>query len=206
MRAPVPGPARRRRATAPPLALEVADMTSRRNAPRWRRASRRNARPRSACRLRSWNSSKITAATPSSAGSSCNSESARLRLRPRSASRVRRVCRAACDSQSSGRGPRRASVPCVSNRARSEPPRLEHEQPLLPHPRLIEQRERDQSAFARARRRLHHDPARACELRANGRQHFLDGKVERRQRHLNSPARARPCQPAYRSMRCAVPR
>ena len=47
----------------------VADMTSRRRSGRrWRRASRARARPRSACRLRSWNSSKITRPTPVEAG------------------------------------------------------------------------------------------------------------------------------------------
>ena len=58
-------------ATAAPSS--VADMTSkRRSSRRWRCASSASARPRSDCRLRSWNSSKITQPTSSSAGSLCS--------------------------------------------------------------------------------------------------------------------------------------
>jgi len=57
----------RRSATGPPSS--VADITRIfRSSRRARRISRHSASARSACRLRSWNSSKITMATPSRAG------------------------------------------------------------------------------------------------------------------------------------------
>ncbi len=58
-------------ATGPPSS--VADITSTRRSSRsTARDWRVRARPRSACRLRSWNSSKTTIPTPSSAGSCCS--------------------------------------------------------------------------------------------------------------------------------------
>ncbi len=75
------------RATASPSS--VADMTSTlRSGVRFSRASNTSANPRSACKLRSWNSSKITTAIPSSAGSVCN-----MRVRTPSVTTSTRVSR-----------------------------------------------------------------------------------------------------------------
>ena len=58
---------------AMPCASSVADITSSfSSGARFACASSVSARPRSACRLRSWNSSNMTRPTPSSAASCCN--------------------------------------------------------------------------------------------------------------------------------------
>jgi hypothetical protein len=41
--------------------------------------------------------------------------------------------------------------------------RLEHEEPFAPHPGLLEQRERDDGAFAGTGRRLKYDGMVCCE-------------------------------------------
>ena len=56
-------------ATAASFGLRLADITTTRRSSRSPRASSVSARPRSPSRLRSWNSSKITAATSPSSGS-----------------------------------------------------------------------------------------------------------------------------------------
>ena len=66
----------------------VADITTiRRSVSSVARASRHSASPVSACKLRSWNSSKSTAATPSSAGSDCS-----MRVSTPSVTTSMRVC------------------------------------------------------------------------------------------------------------------
>ena len=80
-------------------ASSVADITRMRRSSRTSAcASRHSARPRSALRLRSWNSSKITIATPSSVASRCSQRvripsvttSMRVLLLVRDSSRVRK--------------------------------------------------------------------------------------------------------------------
>ena len=92
-------PAHCRAAARRRAASSVADITRMRRSSRTSAcASRHSARPRSALRLRSWNSSKITIATPSSVASRCSQRvripsvttSMRVLLLVRDSSRVRK--------------------------------------------------------------------------------------------------------------------
>ena len=145
-----------RRATAVPS--RVADMTSRRSSgARLARASRHSARPRSACRLRSWNSSKMTAATPSSAGSDCSirvSTPSVTHLDARGARDARVETHAVADGVADALAERLRHA--RGDRTRGQAPRLEHQQLPPAHPRLSEQRQRHHRALAGAGRGLQH--------------------------------------------------
>ncbi len=123
-------PAHRPAGRATPAPSRVADITSRRRSSRstaW--LSRAKARPRSASRLRSWNSSKSTPATPSSPGSSrimrvktpSVTTSMRVRAETRD-SQPHAVADGLADRLAQGRGHARG------RRAGGQPPGLEHDQ------------------------------------------------------------------------------
>ncbi len=93
---------------------------SRSSSRRWRRVSSVSARPRSASRLRSWNSSKMHQRRALERGSSCDACAAGcLRSSPRCGSAGRRGYRAACESRPCRRRSRPASRPCARAAARA---------------------------------------------------------------------------------------
>ena len=142
-----------------------------------RRSSRRfcwlsmhSASPRSAFRLRSWNSSKMTQPMPASAASSCS-----MRVRMPSVTTSMRVSRLTRVSS-------RVRNPTVSadrfaeqlrhaagDGARRNAARLEHQDLLSLQPGTLQQGERHDGALAGARRRLQqHAACRASASRSAG--------------------------------------
>ena len=152
-------------ATAAPSS--VADITSRRSSgERFSCESSANARPVSACRLRSWNSSNSTAATPSSAGSLCsmrvNTPSVTTSMRVRLLD-ARFQAHAVAHGFAGRFAQRRRHA--RRHRARREPARLEHHDLAAAQPRFIEQRNRNNGALAGAGRRFHHGIALCAAAR-----------------------------------------
>ena len=164
------------RATRAPS--RVADMTRRRRSsrsPPW--ASSASARPRSASRQRSWNSSKSTAATPSSAGSSrimrVNTPSVTTSMRVRG-----RDLRAEAHPEADGLADRLAERlrHALRRGAGGEAARFQHDDLAARHPRLVEQYERDARRLARARRRDEHRARSLAQPGGQVAQDGIDGK------------------------------
>ena len=145
-------------------------------------ASRARARPRSASRLRSWNSSKITPATPSSAGivqdhagedALGDHLDAGARPRPCDCIRTRKPTVSPTGS------PRVAAIRSAAARAAR---RRGSSTMILPpaDPGLVQQRQRDDRGLARARRGDQHGARCAAQRRLQRWQGLVDRQHGRR--------------------------
>ena len=157
-------------------------------------ASSARARPRSASRERSWNSSNRTAATPSSAGSSRI-----MRAKTPSVTTSIRVLRPILEPRRTRRPDRLADRlaerlrHAVRRRPRREPARLQHDDLAAVDPGLVEQHERHARGLAGAGRRDEHRVRPRAKARRQVGEHGIDGKggVESAHAALMAQAAAR---------------
>ena len=172
-------PAHRPAGARPRAPSRVADITSRRRSSRSTPcASRAKARPRSASRLRSWNSSNSTPATPSSPGSSrimrVNTPSVTTSIRVSAETRE-------CEPHAvADRSPDRLAQGrrhALGGRPGRQSPRLQHDQLAAAHPGLVHQSEGNDSGLPGPGRRDQHGGRPRPKRGQQGWEGLGDGKV-----------------------------